>query len=261
VVVIAGHRSGLAISGHLPQNIFMLVELPIVARKRAASAFVAGNGWLAGCGPDFRDWMLGALRWQSVGAGEGISHAGDDGDAMYGVGDGQVYFGTGLGVTDVGTSYFGLPGMWWGYAPLLGGTRIVSAVAAVDSICCSVALSAVQARLRSHPDDWRAIASGLAAFAMQAAGAHADLLIAASDRRVAATILRLGGYRHRMFPALAPASFLCTQEELAGATALSRTTTGKLLRGFEEDGLLKVRYGRMAILDPVQMTALANRSR
>lgn len=228
------------------------------ARNNAALSFVMRNGWLATCKLDFRDWIAANLQWQSYAAGSGISHAGDDAGALFCIAEGQVGFVAGVGVADIGTSYFGLPGMWWGHAPLLSGKRLGSVVAATDTFCGALPNTLLRTRLKSHPEDWRAIALGISELFTLSAGAHADLLIARSDRRVAATILRLGGYRHRLFPTAPLPSIACTQDLLAGATALSRNTVGKLLRDFEKAGLLDTRYGRITILDAPGLMLLAN---
>jgi CRP/FNR family transcriptional regulator, cyclic AMP receptor protein len=225
----------------------------------AATAFIASNGWLVACKPDFRAWATANLHWQRHAAGSGISYAGDDAGALFCIAEGQVSFVAGVGVADIGTSYFGLPGTWWGHAPLLGGKRLGSAVAATETVCGALPNTLLRARLKSHPEDWRAIAVGVSELFALSAGAHADLLIARSDRRVAATILRLGGYRHRLFPVAPLASIACTQDLLAGATALSRNTVGKLLRDFEKAGLVDARYGRITILDAPGLILLANR--
>jgi CRP-like cAMP-binding protein len=200
------------------------------------------------------------MRWQNYTSGDGISHSDDDTGCVYCVGAGQVNFVASVGAPDIGSSYFCLPGMWWGHAPLMGSRRIGSAVAAADSICGAVPIPLLKARLRSHPEDWKAVAFALSGMFAHAAGAHADLLIAESDRRVAATLLRMGGRRHYIFPSVLPQSFACTQDQLAGAAALSRNTTGKVLRGLEADGLLEARYGRITILDAERLTQLADRA-
>jgi CRP/FNR family transcriptional regulator, cyclic AMP receptor protein len=219
---------------------------------------VAGYGWLGACEPAFREWVLAHVHWHRFAAGAGISHTGDSSGALFCVGDGQVSFVAGIGAPDIGSSYFALPGMWWGYGPLLGALRVVSAVATVDSICGALSTALLKARLATHPQDWRFIALGLAATFAGSAGAHADLLIPDSDRRIAATILRLGGYRHFTFRVRPPPWFACTQEQLAGATALSRNTVGKALRRFEMCGLLETRYGGIAITDSAGLADLAN---
>jgi CRP/FNR family cyclic AMP-dependent transcriptional regulator len=227
-------------------------------RFLSATSFVAANGWLASCSPAFRDWMLAQLQWQQYRNGDGVSHAGDTEGALYCVVEGQVRFAAGVGVADIGSSYFGLPGTWWGHAPLLGGKRLGSIVAAGETLCGAVPVSLLRTRLAGHPEDWQAITLGIADLFQLSAGGHADLLIPDSQRRVAATILRLGGRRHRLFRIAPPAQFLCTHEELAGATALSRNTIGKLLRQFEQAGLVDSRYGRIAIIDSRRLRALVD---
>jgi len=122
-------------------------------------------------------------------------------------------------------------------------------MATTEVLCGAVPISLLRTRLSGHPESWQAMTLGIAESFRLSAGAHADLLIPDSERRVAATILRLGGWRHRLYRIAPPPFFLCTHEELVGATALSRNTIGKLLRQFQKTGLVDSRYGRIAILD------------
>ena len=228
------------------------------ARLAAAIATISQSGWLAVTPPGFRDWALAQLQWRAYAAGEGITHAGHEDGALYCVGDGQVHFVSGLGMDDIGTGYIGLPGIWWGHAPLLGGERVGSTVASTAMLCGALPQSALRRRLAAHPEDWEQMTRAMAGLFRHSAGAHADLLISDSRRRVAATILRLAGWRHRMHPMTPPAAIVCTQEQLAGSVALSRNTTGKILRDLEADGLVDARYGRLAVLDAARLRALAN---
>ena len=77
-------------------------------------------------------------------------------------------------------------------------------------------------------------------------------------RRLAATLLRLGGNRHRRFPVDVPDAFLLTREELAGAIGLARNATGRLLRRLEADGLVDARYGRIRLRHPARLEALVD---
>jgi CRP-like cAMP-binding protein len=150
--------------------------------------------------------------------------------------------------------------MWFGHAPLIGHDLISSSVAACDLLLGALPRSALRARLADHPGDWQQMTMTMAGLFRHMAGAHADMLIGDSRRRVAATILRLGGHRHRMHPLsplLVPPAIICTQEQLAGAVALSRNTTGKIIRDLESEGLIDARYGRIAIMDAGRMMALA----
>lgn len=219
---------------------------------------VARHGWLAACPSDFRDWMIANLSWQRFSAGSGITYGGDDQGGLYCVGDGQVAFVASIGSTDAGTGHNGLPGTWWGHAPLLGWARVGSVVASSDTQCGMVRISTLRARLATHPGDWEAISRGIADLFLLSAGAHADLLIADSRRRVAATLLRMGGWRHRVYRLSPPAAFVCSQETLASATALTRNTIGKILRQLVAEGLIETAYGRVTILDTRLLRAIAN---
>jgi CRP-like cAMP-binding protein len=128
----------------------------------------------------------------------------------------------------------------------------------MDTQCGIVRKSTLRARLAAHPGDWEAISRGLADLFMLSAGAHADLLIADSRRRVAATILRMGGWRHRVYRLAPPATFICSQDTLAGATALTRNTVGKILRQLVSEQLIDTSYGRIAIRDSRRLRAIAN---
>jgi CRP-like cAMP-binding protein len=118
----------------------------------------------------------------------------------------------------------------------------------------------LRARLAAHPAEWQHMTLAMAGLFRHMAGAHADMLISDSRRRVAAAVLRLAGHRHRMHPLsppLVPPAIICTQEQLAGAVALSRNTTGKIMRDLETEGLIDARYGRIAILDAARMIAMS----
>lgn len=229
-------------------------------RQSAAVDTVSRYGWLATCPAEFRDWLLAAMRWQFFSAGDGVMHGGDTDGGVYCVGDGQVSFVSGLGMPDIGTSHFGLPGNWWGHAPLIGFPRVGSVIASTDTLCGMIPRALLRGHLTANPALWEQITIGVTGLWFLSIGAHSDLLIPDSLRRVSATILRLGGQRHQLFPIAQPASIVCTQDMLAGATALSRNTVGKLVRKLEADGLIDARYGRLAILDSRGLHALANES-
>ena len=227
-------------------------------RQQSAITMVASHGWLAACPVDFRDWAIANLSWQQFPTGSGITYGGDDAGGLYCVGDGQIAFVASISSADTGTGHNGLPGTWWGHAPLLGGPRVGSVVATIDTQCGILRQSALRARLAAHPGDWEAISRGIADLFLLSAGAHADLLIPDSQRRVAATILRLGGWRHRLYRLAPPASFVCSQDTLAGATALTRNTVGKIARQFVAEQLIDTGYGRITIRDTKRLRAIAN---
>ena len=234
------------------------MDRAMTLRHQSALATIASHGWLAACSADFRDWMIANLSWRDFSAGSGISHGGDDEGGLFCVGEGQIAFVASIGSPGAGMGYNGLPGSWWGHAPLLGGQRVESVVASTDVVCGNVRQSALRARLAGHPGDWEAVSRGIAELFVMSAGAHADLLIADSRRRVAATLLRMGGKRHRLYRLAVPATFVCSQDTLASATALSRNTIGKILRDLVAEKLIETIYGRVTILNVDQLKVIAN---
>ena len=49
-----------------------------------------------------------------------------------------------------------------------------------------------------------------------------------------------------------------SQEQLALMLALSRQTTNQILRGLEQEGVLRLSYGEIEILDPARLALMAN---
>jgi CRP/FNR family cyclic AMP-dependent transcriptional regulator len=235
----------------------MRIELFDRPETLAAPDVVQRIGWLAGCHADFRTWVLHALHWRLVQPGTGLSFSGDREGGLFCLAQGQIGFQTCLGGSLV-TSGFGHPGAWWGHAPLLGLPRTGTVTARTECIIGILPQRSLETRLAEQPGDWADIALGLSDIHIMSAGAHADLLIESSRNRVAATLLRLGGNRHRRFPLRVPRVFECTQDELARATGLSRNTAGFHLRSLERGGLVRIGYGEIELLDTQALTEMAN---
>jgi CRP-like cAMP-binding protein len=216
------------------------------------------TGWIAHCAPEFRAFVLAHLSELEVAPWGALTHAGDEDGGIYGLIEGQAAFVTTIGSPTTGLTHFGFPGSWWGQAPLLGVPRMGFATARTLCRVGVVPLRPLRAHLSANPLHWRDIALGYTDLFQAATGAHADAIIPDHSRRLAATLLRLGGRRHRRYPIVAPAEYLCTQEELAGALGLARNTAGRLLRALVATGLVRAAYGRVTLLDVPGLEALAD---
>lgn len=219
---------------------------------------LATSGWLAHCSSAFRAFVLANLHIADVEAGQMMTHAGDKEGGICGLIAGQGAYTTTIGSAMSGLGFFGYPGTWWGQGPLLGLPRVGFATARSDCRIGVLPLPVLRQHLAACPAHWEAIAQGYSDLFVMAAGAHADLLIPDHHRRLAATLLRLGGHRHQRFPIAAPHAFLCNQEELAGALGVSRNTAGRLLRRLQADGLVTARYGQLLLADIPQLKRLAD---
>lgn len=219
---------------------------------------LARFGWLAHCKEGFRDFVLANLFTFDAKPGRHLTHAGDPTGGLFAVAEGQGVFQVALGASTVAVSSFLFPGSWWGQGPLLGLSRVGLAVAMTDCRIATLPLALLRQRLLEHPEDWEAIAQGYSDLFVQATGAHRDLTIPGHRRRLAATMLRLGGNRHRRFAVAEPDSVVCTQDDLASAVGLARNATGRIVRGLEADGLVATGYGRFRLLDPAGLQQLAD---
>jgi CRP/FNR family transcriptional regulator, cyclic AMP receptor protein len=202
--------------------------------------------------------MLANLIEQDIEAGVEVTHAGDELGGIFAMIEGQSQFVTTIGNSGTGITHVGFPGSWWGQGPLLGMARVGFATARTRCRIGMVPLATLKMYLAKHPAHWEEIAQCYTDLFTLAAGAHVDSIIANHRRRLAATLLRLGGNRHRRFAVEVPDSFLFSQEDLAGATGLARNTVGRLLRALAADRLLSQQHGRVRLLDVRRLEALAD---
>ncbi len=91
-------------------------------------------------------------------------------------------------------------------------------------------------------------------------GVAADLLIRDSERRCAATLLRLSGRRFAGARDRRPAESAITQVELAGAANLSRNTVGAIMKRLASRGLIEVGYRGVTVLKPAALRAFVDSS-
>lgn len=219
---------------------------------------LARFGWLASCEQPLQQFVLSNVRHLRVPGSAQITHVGDEEGGLFALAKGQAAFQVGTGNPAIGISYFGYAGSWWGHGPLIGQPRLGSAIAMTDCTVALIPLGPMRQRLIERPAEWEALTHAMHDIFQAAAGAHADLLIPDHRKRLAATLLRLGGNRHRRFAVDVPREFVCSQEQLAGAVGLARNSTGRLLRSLVEDGLVACRYRRIALVDIARLAALAN---
>jgi len=80
-----------------------------------------------------------------------------------------------------------------------------------------------------------------------------DALIFDNRIRLISTLLRIAGSKHASnSPTVVPIS----QTELSALTKLSRQTCGELLRGFEREGLIRLGYREIEVLQPARLRAM-----
>lgn len=179
-------------------------------------------------------------------AGKVIFEAGDMGAALYIVQSGQVrIYRTYLDGRERMFAFLG-PGEVFGEMSLLDGQpRSASAKTTVDSVLLVLYQDAYWSLVRKWPEILHNLATILARRLRQANLELEVLSFEEGQGRVAHALSKLyrQGYGDKLRIKL-------THQELASLAGTSRETVTRVLRAFCEEGLVKVRFGYVEILDP-----------
>ncbi|MFC3613327.1 Crp/Fnr family transcriptional regulator [Lutimaribacter marinistellae] len=110
--------------------------------------------------------------------------------------------------------------------------------------------------LDAHPEWWRHFVALALSYGDTAALAGADLLIAETESRLIAVLLRFAGARSEASDAGGMVSIPVTQQDLAGAANLSRNWTGTILRRLAKRGLVETKYNGITLVDQGALQAI-----
>lgn len=218
-------------------------------------AVLTSRGWLAGCDPAFRRAVLERARPVSMRRGEVVFHAGDLAGGIYGIARGGFAISVATAVAAPAVATVVRSGTWFGNGPLIAERRrMLSFRAAEASVTLHLPLQAIRELSAASIEGARAFAN-LAGMNMQfSVRVVSDLLIPQTDRRIAATLLRLTRADEGEHPD-DPLGFRLRQTELGEMANASRRSVVRALSAFEARGLVAVRQQRIAVLDA---TALAH---
>jgi CRP-like cAMP-binding protein len=220
----------------------------------AARAFLASNGWLAACAPDFVEALLAAGRLRHLQPGEPTHVAGDSQGGIWGLVTGTAQSSTGVAGPETSlTMVFG-PGEWGGLGPVSGFRRQLNIEARGSVALVSVPEASLRRLLDLCPGWWAEINRMNFALMVKIGLLAADLQTVDSRRRVAGLLLNAGGLR---LAGAMPVTLAMSQEEVGRMANLSRYPTGQILRGFAKAGLVRCGYGRIRIEQPAVLRAIA----
>lgn len=222
-------------------------------------AILTGTGWLALTDSDFQQAVLARAIIKDVDATEALSFAGDEAGSVWGIVAGQVDFTSGVSAPDAPMCEIGLPGDWWGFRPLRGGSRAIHAVARTPITVATVGLTQMNALLNEVPGWWRHIALLNALKHERWGNGMVDLTLRDSRLRCIAVLLRLAGCRSADNDDKA-VTIHFTQEQLAAAANMSRYPVGVILKDLTHTGHLSTGYGTITILRAGSLRAMIDQS-
>jgi len=223
---------------------------------------VLGRGaWLSNTPVDFRDALLSQCRWQSLEPSALIQQGGDAYGEMTGLARGIIEFRTVLGRADTPVMHFARPVFWIGYSSIVVPRRAhrVEAVAKTTVWLARAPQAAVRKLLDERPEWWQYFLRP--AFFYGDLGYHvaADLMIGDGERRCAAVLLRLSGRHFVDNEGSEAGEVAITQEDLAGAANLSRTSIRRMLGRLAERGLIEQGYRGIVVRAPAALRASSTR--
>lgn len=135
-----------------------------------------------------------------------------------------------------------------------GGPRIVTAIAVVPSQLLIVSDAALTRLSAAWPGLWRMIA-GLAYAQMRVAVQMLAQIVALPPRqRLAARLIALAAIRGEP----APVTLSIGQQALGELVGLTRKTVNGLLQDFAKEGLVRLRYAKLELVDLKGLDAAAN---
>ena len=135
-----------------------------------------------------------------------------------------------------------------------GGPRIVTAIAVVPSQLLIVSDAALTRLSAAWPGLWRMIA-GLAYAQMHVAVQMLAQIVALPPRqRLAARLIALAAIRGEP----APVTLSIGQQALGELVGLTRKTVNGLLQDFAKEGLVRLRYAKLELVDLKGLDAAAN---
>jgi CRP/FNR family transcriptional regulator, cyclic AMP receptor protein len=221
------------------------------ALPAVAAAALERSTWFRGLPDALRAALRAAGRVRTVRAGERLFMRGDPDDGIYCVLEGAVRVGAAsIAGREALLAVVG-PVNWFGEITLFdGGPRTHDAHAERDSTLFHVPRTALAALLATTPAWWHAFGLLLTQKLRLAFEAIEEAALLPAAARVARRLLVLadsygdaaGGHGRRRVVSV-------PQEDLALMLALSRQTVNQILRQFEREGLVVLRYGEIEIAD------------
>lgn len=228
------------------------------AQADAVTAQLERSAWFAGAPAALRAGLRAAGRVRTLRAGERLFLRGDPADGIYCVLEGAMRVGAASAAGREALLAVVGPAQWFGEIALFdAGVRTHDAYAERDSTLFHVPRAALVALLDATPAWWRAFGLLLAQKLRLAFDAIEETALLPAAPRVARRLLLLAtGYGETGRAAGAPHEARVVhvpQEDLALMLALSRQTVNQILRQFERDGLVALRYGEIEIVDAARL--------
>lgn len=218
--------------------------------RAQAEKILGRSPWFARRPQSLRRALIARARIDAVEPGQWIYGTGDTLNGLYAVLEGSAHLTLAVGDADTLIEIVQAGQMFGQAARFGGGPRLVTAIAGERSTLLHVPDHVLAEIARNEPDVWRSFTEllyGQLAGALQLAAA---MICLPPPKRVAARLWMLAG------DGKAPVS--ATQAQLAEMTGLSRKTVNGHLRTLQKEGIVRLDYRAITILDRARLKACAD---
>jgi CRP-like cAMP-binding protein len=225
----------------------------MVKTPRDFKGLLEAGRWFGALTPAFRDALLDAALVKSLPEGHRLFSRGDPCDGLFAAVEGAITT-TGVGSSGKEAVLAVVePPQWFGEIAIFDGLpRTHDAEAAVDSVVLQVPKPALDALLTAHPQWWRELGLLLASKLRAAFLVMEDTALSPLVSRVATRLVFMaqGDWADRSRRVVK-----VSQELLAGMLSASRQSINQALKLLEAQGLVKVAYKEIEIVDLERLRA------
>lgn len=217
--------------------------------------------WFGSLSADFASHLLALAEPRCLQAGETLFLRGDPPCGLYAVLDGalRVSGGTEAGKEAI-LSLLDPPG-WFGEVAVFDGLpRTHDVVAESASLILHVPTAALQSLMQHMPQAWRELGVLMSLRLRLSFINMEDQALAPAEIRLARRLLWLSQSVMAKVAEGAPCVLPVSQTQLGLMLSLSRQTTNQMLQSLQAQGILRVSYGRIELLDRAQLIVLGRLS-
>lgn len=220
-----------------------------------AKALIRKHGWLTEEAVWVQDAILSRARLRHFGANEYTFHADDDPGGIYGVVSGGFGVLLPTSANDMVVTQVIRLGVWFGHGPVLTGrSRALSFRALEPSTALHLPMSSLGEIKAQHPEfSQRLAALSERNFSIVALRVIADLLIHSTEKRVAATLVRISR-PEASEDKLPPWPIHLTQAEIGRMANASRDRVSQALRKFQSLGWIEIDYRAIIVKELEALT-------
>ena len=224
----------------------------MISETEAALALLHSAFWLASCHRDVPQTLVAEGRLERLAAGAWIQTEGETDTGLVVLVRGSAdFFAQGrhrepvhLGQVIAGTA--------WGHTPqFVGGGRLLSMICSEPCVVLRVPAAALSKIASRHPEIWQAIATLLFLQLRNAVQWGVDMVGLGPRARIAARLLATARYGR------AGAVLQMSQQSLAETVGLTRKTVNLHLADLQRDGVVRLEYGRIHLLDMERLRELS----